>query len=213
MGRKRGSVQQTRPTRVLLFAKAPDPGLVKTRLIPALGADGAAAVAARMLDYALGEAIAAGVGPVELVADPIDHPHWATLPAVERSAQGDGDLGERMARATERTIARGENALLMGTDCPTLDAAAIADLADALGDHDAAVIPASDGGYVALALARFDISLFRGIAWSSDAVLAATLARIAALGWRIALRPAMHDIDDPADLIHLPAAWLPAPRP
>ena len=199
------------PTRVLLFAKAPEAGRVKTRLIPALGADGAAALAERMLAHALAEAIAADIGPVELVAEPFDHPHWATLPAVERSAQGEGDLGQRMAGATERTIAGGEQALLIGTDCPALDRSLIANLTAQLVKYDIAIIPASDGGYVAFALARFDPSLFTDIRWSSAEVLPATLARIAALGWRVALLPAMHDIDEPADLRHVPPAWLPAP--
>ncbi len=201
----------TTSTRVLLFAKAPDPGRVKTRLIPALGADGAAALAKHMLAHALAAAIEAGVGPVELVAEPLEHPHWATLPPVERSAQGDGDIGERMSCAAERTIAGGEHALLIGTDCSALDGPAIAQLAALLIDHDAAIIPASDGGYVAFALARFDPSLFTGIRWSSADVLLATLDRLAALGWRVTVLAAMHDVDEPADLRHVPAAWLPAP--
>lgn len=197
------------PTRVLLFAKAPEPGGVKTRLIPALGAEGAAALAKRLLDHAMAAAIDADVGPVELVAEPVEHPHWATLPAVGRSAQGDGDIGERMSRAAERTLARGEQALLIGADCPALGGAAIRALAGMLGDHDAAIIPATDGGYVALALSRFDLNLFTGIRWSSAEVLPATLERMAALGWRVAVQPAMSDVDDPADLQHVPAAWLP----
>jgi uncharacterized protein len=196
---------------VLLFAKAPDPGRVKTRLIPALGPDGAARLASVMLAHAVGAAIEADVGPVELVADPLEHPHWANLPAVERSAQGIGDLGERMARAARRTVANGTCALLIGADCPALDGPAIAALAAALDDHDAAIIPATDGGYVALALRGFDPSLFTGIRWSSAQVLSATLERVAALGWRVALHAPMHDIDDPADIVHVPAAWLPAP--
>jgi rSAM/selenodomain-associated transferase 1 len=196
---------------VLLFAKAPEPGRVKTRLIPALGEDGAAALAARMLHHALEAAVAARIGPVELVAEPLDHPHWGALPSVARSAQGEGDLGARMARAVQRTIEQGECALLIGSDCPALDGPMIATLAWHLDDHDAAIIPAGDGGYVALALARFDAFVFADIAWSSAEVLPTTLERLATLGWRVAVMPAMHDIDDPADLAHVPVAWLPVP--
>ena len=202
---------QAVPTRVLLFAKAPDPGRVKTRLIPALGPQRAAKLAETMLRHALDAAMAAKVGPVEIVAEPMNHAFWATLPDVDRLAQGDGDIGDRMARAAKRTINQGEHALLIGTDCPALDGPAIAGLASLLADHDAAVIPASDGGYVALALRKFDQSLFTGIRWSSADVLPATLDRLRALGWRVAVLAAMHDVDEPADLCHVPAAWLPAP--
>ena len=94
--------------RIIVFAKAPRPGLAKTRLIPALGAAGAAALAARMLAHTLDQALASGVGEVELCAAPA--PWDATWDGIElpdgiaRTAQGEGDLGERMARAARRAI-------------------------------------------------------------------------------------------------------------
>jgi hypothetical protein len=190
--------------RILIFAKAPVAGKVKTRLIPALGAEGAAALAAEMLHRTAGEAAAAALGPVELCADPEPgHPDWhgQITPGLDLSAQGDGDLGQRMARAAQRAIHDGEHVILVGTDCPDLDRVRLAEAAAALEHHDAIIHPARDGGYVLLGLRRFDPSLFEGIAWSTSAVAAATIARIEALGWSLHVGATLHDMDEPADLL------------
>ncbi|WP_085315346.1 TIGR04282 family arsenosugar biosynthesis glycosyltransferase [Derxia lacustris] len=204
-----------KPARILLFAKAPLPGLAKTRLIPALGADGAAMLARRLLDHALREAVEADIGPVELCATPPDDAVWAGIalpPGVTRSDQGAGDLGQRLARAAARSVAAGETPILIGADCPALDARRLMLVAASCLDADATMVPARDGGYVALGLARFHPSLFDGIAWSTDGVAAATRARVAALGWRLRCLPALTDIDEPADLAALPPHWPEAQR-
>jgi rSAM/selenodomain-associated transferase 1 len=190
--------------RILIFAKAPVAGKVKTRLIPALGAEGAAALAAEMLHRTASEASAAALGPVELCANPDSgHPDWRGQipPGLDLSAQGEGDLGQRMARAARRAIDDGEHVILIGTDCPDLDRARLVEAAAALEWHDAIIHPARDGGYVLLGLRRFDPSLFEGIAWSTSAVAAATIARIEALGWSLKVGATLHDMDEPADLL------------
>ncbi|HRP22842.1 TIGR04282 family arsenosugar biosynthesis glycosyltransferase [Thauera sp.] len=198
-------------TRIVVFAKAPQPGRVKTRLIPALGAEGAASLAARMLIHALSEALLSGVAAVELCATP--SPADAAWRGVELpdglvlTAQGEGDLGARMARAAQRVIEAGEAVLLTGTDCPGLDAACLRRAANALCETDAVIGPTADGGYALLGLRRFDASLFEDIAWSTPAVARVTLARLDALGWSRTRLPLLHDIDEPADLVHLPAGW------
>lgn len=196
-------------TRIVVFAKAPQPGRVKTRLIPALGADGAAALAARMLARTLAAAAEALPGGLELCASPAPgDPAWQGVPvpaAVRWSAQGEGDLGARMAGAARRVLAGGERVLLIGTDCPALDAACLRAAAEALDEVEAVIVPSFDGGYVLLGLRRFDPSLFEGIAWSTPTVAAETRARIAALAWSCRELPALHDIDVPADLVHLPS--------
>lgn len=197
--------------RVLLFAKAPVPGRVKTRLIPALGAQAAAELAAAMLRHAVAQALTANVGPVELVAEPApDHPSWSGhMPlGTATSAQVPGTIGDRMAAASARTLANGERAILIGADCPALTARRIAEAAKALDRHDAFIIPASDGGYVLLALRRFDPATFSGIAWSTASVLEETLERCTALGWSVAVAEPLADIDEPEDLAHLPPSWL-----
>ncbi len=192
------------PVRLLVFAKAPVAGEVKTRLIPALGAEGAARLAARMLERTLQEARRAAVGAVELCMSPAPGtPAWSGValpPDVETSEQGTGDLGERMARAARRAIEKGEAVMLIGTDCPELTAERLRRAAAELLDHDAVMYPAQDGGYPLLGLHRFDASLFADMPWSTSAVAALTRERLGTLGWRTWVGEALRDIDTPEDL-------------
>ena len=204
----------TQPPRIVIFAKAPVAGLAKTRLIPALGAQGAARLAAALLEHAVAQALASGVGPVELCVTPAPaDPLWSGLAlqaTLTWSDQGDGDLGERMARAAQRVLGAGEPVLLMGTDCPDLTAGRIREAAASLIAADAALVPAFDGGYVLLGLNHFDASLFAGIAWSTATVAQETRRRVEQLGWSLQNLPTLHDIDEPADLRWLPAHLQPA---
>lgn len=201
-------------THLVVFAKAPQAGLVKTRLMPALGAQGAADLARRMLQHTLQQAMAAQVGPVELCMSPgPDDAAWAGVEipaAVLRTSQGDGDLGQRMARAVERVTASGQSILLMGTDCPALNAARIAGAAQALAHHDAALVPVADGGYVLVGLHAPCPAIFADMAWSTPSVAAVTLQRMVMLGQRVWVGPTLHDIDEPADLVHVPRHLLPS---
>lgn len=190
-------------TRIVIFAKAPVPGSVKTRLIPALGEVGAARLAQQMLSDAVAQAKAAGLATPELCATPHpDDPLWAGYlpPGVWLSNQGPGDLGQRLANAARRVIEGGERILLIGTDCPELTGRRLCEAAAHLESHDAVIHPARDGGYVLLGLARTDVSLFTDIAWSTDTVAAVTIARIRALGWSLLVGETLQDIDEPADL-------------
>lgn len=187
-------------TRIVIFAKAPVAGKVKTRLIPALGAQGAADLAERMLADTCEEALAADIGPVELCLE--HHPGWTgKIPdGVEVSDQGSGDLGERLWRAAERA---GLPLLLTGTDCPALDRHKLRAAAAHLATHDCMIHPTEDGGYALLGLTRLDRSLFTDIAWSTPTVAEATIGTIRALGWSLAVGETLHDIDVPADLVRL----------
>ncbi|MCY7281315.1 MAG: glycosyltransferase, partial [Sphingomonas bacterium] len=134
----------TGTTRIVIFAKAPVPGSVKTRLIPILGEAGAAQLARRMLDDTVAHALAAGLATPELCATPHpDDPSWAAhLPAgVRRSDQGPGDLGQRLAAAAKRVIDDGERILLIGTDCPELDGKRLGEAASKLESYDAMIHP------------------------------------------------------------------------
>lgn len=193
-----------RPVRIIILAKAPVAGYVKTRLTPALGAQGAADLARDMLHYTLDQALMAHIGAVELCANPPRHDSaWQTIKvpaAVAWSSQGEGDLGARMARAAERTIATGESVLLIGTDCPALDANLISQAAISLAQADAVIAPSFDGGYTLLGLNQFDPTVFANITWSTNTVASETHQRLAQLGWRTHHLPMMHDIDEPDDL-------------
>lgn len=204
-----------RPVRIVVLAKAPLPGLAKTRLIPALGARGAARLADRLLQYALCQASKADLGPVELCRTPDGDERWQGTPlpgGLQISDQGEGDLGERMDRITRRVTATGHAVLLMGTDCPALTASRLRGMARALDNADAVVTPVSDGGYSALALRRHHPDLFREVPWSTAAVTQTTIRRLHNLGFTLHCCPTLHDIDEPEDLRHLPRHWE-TPRP
>lgn len=193
--------------RIIIFAKAPAAGLAKTRLIPQLGAQGAADLARRMLLYTIDEARAAQVGVVELCRTPLRHPIWGQLNIaddVEISDQGEGDLGKRLAAAAKRTDDADEAVLLIGTDCIQLSSVLLNAAAQALSEYDAIIHPATDGGYVLLGLRRFDAYVFTNIKWSTSIVAASTIARIMTLGWSFHQAQTLHDIDEPADLELLP---------
>lgn len=197
--------------RIIVFAKAPLAGFAKTRLGGVLGEAGAARLALRLLEDRLRDARLAGVGKVELCATPGPAESiWRDfdLPPVDlQSDQGEGDLGQRMARAAERALAQGDAVLLVGSDCPALDAGKLGEAARALEARDAVLVPALDGGYVLLGLRRFDASLFIDLPWGSETVGAMTLQRLAALGWRVQLFAALPDIDRPEDLAFLPESY------
>jgi rSAM/selenodomain-associated transferase 1 len=192
---------------IVVMAKAPLPGYAKTRLIPALGAEGAARLARWLLDRTMDAALDSGLGTVELCAAP-DTTHaaidaWGRRAGVRLAAQGEGDLGVRMARAFDRALAAHARALLIGTDAPRLDAAVLRAAAAALREHDAVFVPAHDGGYALVGLRRRAPALFEGIPWSTPAVMARTRERLREIGLSHAELAPLHDIDEPADLVHL----------
>ena len=199
------------PTRIVIFAKVAQPGFAKTRLIPALGAQGAADLAQRMLKYTLNEALNAKLGIVELsVTFPLNTKLRKTISIPEEvqiSDQGKGDLGERLGRITRRIIANNESVLLIGTDCLELTTFHLQQAAIALDSFDSTLIPATDGGYALLGLNVFHPSLFESIKWSTNTVFIETLNRIGQLGYSVKSFPSLHDIDVPSDLRWLPRTW------
>lgn len=197
----------------VVFAKAPLSGQAKTRLAGALGADGAARLAERFLRHALAEAQSAALGPVELCITPDEASPWVQALAAQAGVpvvgQGSGDLGQRMARALVRMQARTGQALLLGTDAPALDAARLRGAARALADADAVFVPTHDGGYALVGLAIAPpAALFEDLSWSHAGVMQAARERAATCGLRVIELATVHDIDTPADLVHLPPAWL-----
>lgn len=203
-----------KPTRIVVFAKAPYPGFAKTRLIPALGVEGAAALAARLLEVTLAACLASEADKVELSTLPDfqdvrwqgSEPHESII----TSSQGPGDLGKRLYHAVSRSIDSGERVLVIGADCPTLSVSILNEAINNLRAADAVMVPATDGGYVLFGLNRYDSRLFSGIPWSSSTVANVTLARCAELEYDVTLLTELRDIDEPEDLASLPAGWLSA---
>ena len=204
-----------KPVHIVVMARQPEADRAKTRLIPALGADGAARLAERLLEHALAQAQRAALGPVTLCVTPDDVP--PALHALAKrfgatlAGQGDGDLGARMARALNHGLAQAPAALVMGTDAPALDATMLHTAAAALDRHDSVLVPAFDGGFVLLGVRRpCPGGLLDGLAWSHARVLHDTLARLRARGFAPTLLDTLHDIDTPDDLQHLPSGWRPS---
>lgn len=200
-------------TLVIVFARAPQPGSVKTRLIPLLGAEGASALHARLVQRAIETARAASLGPVELHATPrIDDPFFLSCAGhygVTVKAQADGDLGARMLSAFGRALAANARVLLAGSDCPALTAPYLRQAERALREgHDAVFGPCEDGGYALVGLRRADARLFDGIAWGGDNVMAETRARLRQLGWTWCELDMLWDVDRPEDYQRLAASGL-----
>lgn len=203
-------------TAIAILAKAPVPGLAKTRLIPLLGAAGAARAQRRFTLDTLATACHAALGPVTLWCAP-DARHRFFRAAsrafdVALRPQPEGDLGRRMRHAFDVHFAAMPQRplVLVGTDCPALTAAHLRQAAQALQSRDAVLVPAQDGGYVLIGLRRPLPGLFEGIAWSTPQVLAQTRAALAAGGHGWAELPALWDIDEPADWLRL-QQWRSAP--
>ena len=200
-------------TRVVVFAKPPVPGVAKTRLIPALGAEGAAALHARLVKRALHTAQRAREGTVELCCMPDDTDPFFQYCAghyrVALTVQAAGDLGARMHAAFDRTLRAGRYVILIGTDCPALTPQHFRQAGEALASgSQAAFVPAEDGGYALIALSQNDGSLFADIPWSTDGVMAATRERLRALGWRWDELETLWDVDVPGDYERLRASRL-----
>lgn len=200
-------------SRVLVFTKAPQPGKVKTRLVPLLGAEGAAALHRRLIEHTLREAVTAGVGPVELWCDP-NHADVFLNGCAQRCGaslhvQTGADLGARMMQAFESVLRISRCAVLIGTDCAVLEAAHIRAAVRVLAaGGDAVFCPAEDGGYALIGLARCDPILFAGIHWGGAHVMADTRERLRQLGMCWTELACLWDIDRPEDYQRLVAAKL-----
>jgi rSAM/selenodomain-associated transferase 1 len=188
---------QANPT-ITIFARWPQPGKCKTRLIPALGVEGAAEVYRKLLLRTVGEARASGLQlHMAVTGAPLDRfADWLGT-GITFAEQGDGDLGAKMGRI-EAPV------LLIGSDCPGLNAARLRDAAAQLHTNPAVIGPARDGGYYLLGLARPMPFLFSDMPWSTSQVLPETLRRLDERGLKPAILAVLDDIDTPDDLARFP---------
>jgi uncharacterized protein len=203
---------------VIIFAKAPIPGTVKTRMIPALGEMGAAMLHMALVERAI-ENVARHCDSVELCCAPdASDPYFASLVddfanadeddteteiEISLTAQGDGDLGERMLRALDRALKHDSHAAILGADCPSVSAKDIANAEAALANHDVVLIPAEDGGYVFIAAKRVAATMFDNIVWGTSQVLVQQRAALTRAGLNWCELDTRWDVDEPADLARL----------
>ena len=190
---------------VAVMARAPEPGLAKTRLVPALGLRGAARAQRRFTQRTLQTACAAAVGPVTLWCAPnASHRFFRAL----RRAQGvvcenqrAGDIGARMQQAFAHHFAHATDQplLLTGTDCPMLAPGHLQAAARALAQHVVVLVPAEDGGYVLIGMRRLVPQVFENIDWSTPHVMAQTRDRLRQSGTSWLEMETLWDVDEPAD--------------
>jgi len=194
---------------LIVFVKSPEPGEVKTRLMPALGADLAAELYRALCEEVL-QATVPEAGEYERLvffAPPeAAEAVRAWLPGLRIVPQSGDDLGARMTAAFARAFERGaERVAIIGTDAPGVSRQGVVEALDALDDADVVLGPAVDGGYYLMALGRPHPHLFEGVRWSTPTVLEETLSRAGAAGLRTRTLAPLADIDTPEDLR---AEWL-----
>ena len=194
----RGMVIAMQFPRIVIFARLPVAGECKTRLIPAFGADGAAAIYRKLLLHTVRQAEASGL-PVELRITGGSEAEFRALvgdgPVLVE--QGDGDLGERLARVAPP-------ALIVGSDCPGVIPNLFIAAATALAERDVVIGPAQDGGYYLIGFNREVPFLFTDMEWSTPNVFSQTMARLAQAQIAPAVLPELADVDAPEDLAQWP---------
>ena len=199
---------------ILVFAKAPISGEVKTRLFSLMNAEAATTLHKKLVFHALSVAVESKAGSVELWCTPsIEHPFFiqcAERFKVELHRQTEGDLGRRMAYAFDKTLERAPMALLIGTDCPSLTSDDLKEAKEALEQGTPVVIsPVEDGGYVLIGLRQYEPTLFEGNSWGTSSVLEETRERLRRLRWRWRELPERWDVDRPEDVDRLRnSGWI-----
>lgn len=187
-----------------VFARAPEPGRVKTRLIPVLRAAEAAELSEALLLDTVEVAESCAWTVVAFTPSGGRRTMERLLGGRRRLLpQGPGDLGERIGRVFEALCKSGRPVLVVGSDCPALTAPRIRAAAARLGRADVVIGPALDGGYYLIGLRQPRPELFRDIPWSTGSVLEITRSRAEEAGLRVELLEAARDLDTPADLF----AW------
>jgi len=192
---------------LIIFTRYPEPGKTKTRLIPLLGAEGAARFQRQMTEQTLAQVkelkafrplsveVHFAGGNQQLMQD------WLGSDIIYRQ-QSQGDLGRRMALAFKESFSAGmTGVVIIGTDCPDLNAQLMVKAFHALEQNDLVLGPALDGGYYLIGQRRLIPELFTGISWSTAEVLEQTISIAERLDLAIAFLPLLNDIDRPEDLI------------
>lgn len=190
--------------RLIIFTRYPEPGKTKTRLIPALGAEGAAVLQRQMTEHTLFQAKklqdSVSVEVRYTGSDRDRMQDWLGADLLYQ-LQGTGDLGDRMCQAFQDAFDAGmEQVVIVGIDCPDLDATQISKAIAALYDNDLVLGPATDGGYYLIGLSRLIPQLFVGITWGTAEVLQQTLEVARSLVLSLILLTPLDDVDRPEDL-------------
>jgi rSAM/selenodomain-associated transferase 1 len=191
---------------VMQFAKWPEAGKVKTRLIPALGEQGALAAHCELTLAVLDNLLATAL-PLQLWWDcdraaPAEAAQvLKTLQqhCVQQRFQSDGNLGDRMAAALSGALRSHTVAMIVGSDCPSVDADHVLLAAEKLIHVDVVLGPSEDGGYVLIGARKVVPGMLDGIHWGSEHVLRQTCEKLESAGLSVGLLPMRWDVDEAED--------------
>ncbi|MEQ9620104.1 MAG: TIGR04282 family arsenosugar biosynthesis glycosyltransferase [Deltaproteobacteria bacterium] len=190
---------------LIVFAKYPEPGKVKTRLAEDLGAERAAAIYSYMAETVINNVCNTANYWTEIFFDPPEKDKeirsWLGNTPDSYLPQQGHTLGEKISNAF-RTVFSGvsDRAVIIGTDCVDVSADTVAYAFECLRHHDLVVGPADDGGYYLLGLKSYEPEIFRNIDWSTDQVLKQTIERIKERGLSFFMLETLMDIDTVFDL-------------
>jgi rSAM/selenodomain-associated transferase 1 len=188
--------------KLIVFCKAPRPGLVKTRLAASLGAEQASVIYGQLVRTVLQRV--QQVSSVQIRFAPPDAwtevAGWRLSPTWDLKPQPDGDLGQRMLQAFTAAFESGaDRVVLIGTDTPELHESDVREAFTALRRDDVVLGPAADGGYWLIGLSEPHPSLFEGMEWSTDQVFSETVRRAQGRGLTLHLLRVLEDIDTVED--------------
>lgn len=190
--------------KLVIFAKAPVLGEVKTRLQPEYTAEQSLKLHEILVTRTLEKIKALENIEIELCCAPNRNSMFFldcenNFPVRLTDQLGD-ELGERMAFTCSQALQTSNKVILVGTDCPELSMQDIESAFQALDTHDAVIGPAADGGYVLIGLKQFSAELFSGFSWGTDTVLEQTRSVLKKLDWSWHELETRHDLDRPEDL-------------
>lgn len=191
--------------RIIVFARTPRLGKVKTRLNKTLPLDQVLRLHERLVKHTIANAAEVSGAYVELWVDE-DPSHvffqdlLAEYPALTVELQNPGDLGVRMSHALSQSTDERQVSVIIGSDCPAIDSYYIEASINALNDQDLVIGPASDGGYVLIGTKLKSLPVFEDIDWGTEQVLRQTLHLAAQSEMKVRLMAELNDIDHPFDL-------------
>lgn len=192
---------------ILIFAKAPIPGLVKTRLIPAIGDMAAAMLHSALTERVIETACATEIDVVLCCAPDTSHPFFQDCAddfEIDLMNQlDDANLGKRMLVSLDEALEAYSRVILIGADCPAFTAAHLLDAIAQLANHDVVITPAEDGGYTLIGVNKTSPTMFVNIDWGTNTVMAAQRRALTNAKLRWHETPTLWDVDTAQDLPRL----------
>ena len=202
-------------SQIIVFAREPVLGQVKTRLIPALGIEGATQLYTQLLDHTIDKVLQSQLCPVDICITPESNKEYFLrnnqLDFLQVSWQCPGDLGQKMVDAIAKALKNYSSVILIGSDCPLLNIDDLQQAIIALQENDMVFSPASDGGYVLVGAKSISPLVFENICWGSEIVMQQTRQVLIDnhISWEELSE--QHDIDVQDDLKYLPEHLMPSP--